>query len=72
MSAGVTQAATESPTKNLTLAFPDAAPGVNLAAIKLLCLNIASGSCTPVGTADAVSPLYPKPLTANAYLTGTR
>jgi hypothetical protein len=70
VSAGVTQAATESPTKNLTLAFPDAALGVNLAAIKLLCLNLA-GNCTPVGTATAISPLYPKPLTANAYLTGT-
>lgn len=67
---GVTQAATESPTKNLTLAFPDAALGVNLAAVKLLCLNLAN-ACTPVGTATAVSPLYPKPLTANAYLTGT-
>ena len=71
LSTAVTQAANESPTKNLTLAFPDAALGVNLAAVKLLCLNVASGSCTPVGTATAVSPLYPKPLTANAYLTGT-
>jgi len=68
---GVTQAATESPTKNLSLAFPDAALGVNLQAVRLLCLNVTSGSCTPVGTATAVSPLYPKALTANAYLTGT-
>ena len=30
------------------------------------------GRCTPVGTATAVSPLYPEPLVANAYLTGDR
>jgi hypothetical protein len=66
----VTQAANESPTKNLSLSFPDAALGVNLAAIKLLCVTVSS-SCTPVGTATATSPLYPSPLTANAYLTGT-
>ena len=67
---GVTQAANESPTKNLSLSFPDAALGVNLAAIKLLCVNVSS-SCTPVGTATATSPLYPTALVANAYLTGT-
>jgi hypothetical protein len=66
----VTQAADESPTKNLSLSFPDAALGVNLAAIKLLCVTVSS-SCTPVGTATATSPLYPTPLVANAYLTGT-
>jgi hypothetical protein len=66
----VTQAADESPTKNLSLSFPDATLGVNLAAIKLLCVTVSS-SCTPVGTATATSPLYPTALTANAYLTGT-
>jgi hypothetical protein len=66
----VTQAADESPTKNLSLSFPDAALGVNLASIQLLCVNVSS-SCTPVGTATATSPLYPTPLVANAYLTGT-
>ena len=39
--------------------------------MNLLCANVASGKCKPVGVATAVSPLYPKPLTANAYLTGT-
>jgi len=67
---GVTQASNEAPTKNLSLSFPDAALGVNLAAVRLLCINVSS-SCTPVGTATATSPLYPTPLTANAYLTGT-
>jgi hypothetical protein len=66
----VTQAADESPTKNLSLSFPDATLGVNLAAIKLLCVNPPTG-CTPVGTATATSPLYPTALVANAYLTGT-
>lgn len=66
----VTQAADESPTKNLSLSFPDAALGVNLASIQLLCANPPTG-CTPVGTATATSPLYPTPLVANAYLTGT-
>ena len=36
-----------------------------------LCANPASGTCTPVGAAAAVSPLYPSPLFANAYLTGS-
>jgi hypothetical protein len=70
LTATVTQAADESPTKNLSLSFPDATLGVNLAAIKLLCVTVSS-SCTPVGTATATSPLYPTALTANAYLTGT-
>jgi hypothetical protein len=67
----VTQAATESPSKALTLAFPGPTLGVNLASIKLLCASVTSGKCTPVGVATATSPDYPKPLTANAYLTGT-
>jgi hypothetical protein len=66
----VTQAANESPTKNLSLSFPDATLGVNLASIKLLCASPPTG-CTPVGTATATSPLYPTALVANAYLTGT-
>jgi hypothetical protein len=66
----VTQAANESPTGSLTLGFTGNALAVNLGSIKALCTNLASGSCSPVGTATADSPLYPKPLTANAYLTG--
>ncbi len=68
---GVTQAADESPTKDLALSFPGTTLGVNLAAVKLLCVNLTAGNCSPVGTATATSPLYPDPLTANAYLTGT-
>jgi hypothetical protein len=65
-----TQAANESPTGSMTLGFAGDAVGLNLASIKALCLNVASGTCTPVGVATATSPLYPSPLTANAYLTG--
>ena len=36
-----------------------------------LCLSLASGTCTPVGSVTAASPLYPKPLTGQAYLTGS-
>jgi hypothetical protein len=70
LTTSVTQAADESPTRSLTLSFPGKALGVNLMAVKLLCVNLSS-NCTPVGTATAVSPLYPTPLTASAYLTGT-
>jgi hypothetical protein len=71
VTAGVTQAADEAPSKSLTLGFAGATLGVNLSSVKLLCTNLAIGNCTPVGFATAVSPLYPKPLTADAYLTGT-
>ena len=71
ISTSVTQAATESPSQSLILGFPGTTMGVNLASIKLLCGNVTSGKCTPVGVATAISPDYPKPLTASAYLTGT-
>ena len=71
VTAGVTQAADEAPSKSLVLGFAGSTLGVNLASVNLLCANVASGNCKPVGVATAVSPLYPKPLTANAYLTGT-
>jgi hypothetical protein len=71
VTAGVTQAADEAPSKSLTLGFAGSTLGVNLASVNLLCTNLASGQCKPVGVATAASPLYPKPLTANAYLTGT-
>jgi hypothetical protein len=71
VTAGVTQAADESPSKSLVLGFAGSTLGVNLASVNLLCANVESGKCKPVGVATAVSPLYPKPLSANAYLTGT-
>lgn len=70
LTTGITQAADEAPTGSMTLGFAGDAVGLNLASVKALCLNPASGTCTPVGVATASSPLYPTPLTANAYLTG--
>jgi hypothetical protein len=43
----------------------------NLGSLSVLCQSLASGKCTPVGTVTAASPLYPKPLSGQAYLTGT-
>lgn len=70
LTTGITQAADEAPTGSMTLGFAGDAVGLNLASVKTLCLNVASGTCTPVGVASATSPLYPSPLTASAYLTG--
>ncbi|HET8979173.1 MAG TPA: hypothetical protein VFN87_13510, partial [Solirubrobacteraceae bacterium] len=67
----ITQAAAESPSRSVTLALPVGALSPNVASVKLLCANLASGTCTPVGAATATSPLYPRPLTGQAYLTGT-
>jgi len=69
--AAVTQAADEAPSKSLSLTFAGTDLGVDLGAIKYLCTNLASGTCSPVGTAVAVSPLYLQQLSANVYLTGT-
>ena len=67
----ITQAADESPNNAVSLTLPVATLQPNLNAIGALCLNPAGGTCTPVGSATATSPLYPKPLTGNAYLTGS-
>jgi hypothetical protein len=70
LTTGITQAADEAPTGSMTLGFAGDAVGLNLGSVKALCLNPASGTCAAVGVATATSPLYPTPLTANAYLTG--
>jgi hypothetical protein len=66
----ITQKATESPSKSVSLTFPTAVLAPNLASVKNLCPTLSS-SCTAVGSATATSPLYPKPLTGQAYLTGS-
>lgn len=71
LTATVTQAADEAPSRSLSLAFTGNTLLVNTTAGGIICKDIASGSCMVVGTATAVSPLYPKALSANAYLTGT-
>jgi hypothetical protein len=66
----VTQTANQATSRSVSLAFPTNALTPNLNVIGALCANPASGTCTPVGTAAAVTPLYPTPLFGNAYLTG--
>jgi hypothetical protein len=67
----VTQAVDESPSRALSLAFPTATLAPNLQSIQSLCLNLASGTCSPVGSVSATSPLYPAALHGAAYLTGS-
>jgi hypothetical protein len=67
----VTQTADQAPARSVSLAFPTDALVPNIDVIGSLCANPTSGTCTPVGSAVARSPLYPAPLTGNAYLTGS-
>jgi hypothetical protein len=67
----ITQSANEAPSKSVALAFPAATLAPNLASIRALCLNLAAGNCHTVGSATATSPLYPRALTGQAYLTGS-
>ncbi|HET6865939.1 MAG TPA: hypothetical protein VFH80_08455 [Solirubrobacteraceae bacterium] len=70
LSTTVTQLSTEAPNRSVSLAFPLATLVPNLQVAGALCVNIASGTCTPVGSVTASSPLYPRALTGQAYLTG--
>jgi hypothetical protein len=67
----ITQGAGQASPRSVALTLPSAVLGPNLAAISKICPNPASGTCTPVGSATATSPLYPKALSGQAYLTGT-
>jgi hypothetical protein len=67
----VTQSATEAPSRSVALALPFAQLRPNLEGLQRLCQDLASGTCSPVGSVTAVSPLYPRALTGQAYLTGT-
>jgi hypothetical protein len=71
LSTTITQAAGEAPSRSVSLAFPTDTLAPNLASIRALCLNLASGTCPTVGSATATSSLYPKALTGQAYLTGS-
>ncbi|MGN6869012.1 MAG: hypothetical protein ACTHMY_11490 [Solirubrobacteraceae bacterium] len=70
LSTTVTQLPTEAPNRSVSLAFPLATLEPNLQVAGALCVNLASGTCTPVGSVTADSPLYPRALAGQAYLTG--
>jgi hypothetical protein len=67
----ITQAAGQATPRSVALTLPPAVLGPNLGAISQICPNPSSGTCKPVGSATATSPLYPTPLSGQAYLTGT-
>jgi hypothetical protein len=67
----VTQTAAQAPARSVALAFPTDALAPNIDVIGSLCASPTSGTCAPVGSAVAQSPLYPAPLTGKAYLTGS-
>jgi hypothetical protein len=70
VSTTITQGATESPNSSIVLAFPSNVIAPSLSGLSNLCSTGATAGCTPVGSVTATSPLYPKPLTGKAYLTG--
>jgi hypothetical protein len=70
LSTTVTQGAIEAPNRSVSLAFPTPTLSPNIQVVGLLCANLSSGTCTPVGSVSASSPLYPSALTGQAYLTG--
>jgi hypothetical protein len=60
--------------RTVALTLPPAVFTPNVVAVLgggILCANPSSGACKTIGTARAVSPLYPSALTGKAYLTGT-
>ena len=67
----VTENASDAPSQSVSLVLPWPMLAPNLAALGALCPSLANGTCPPVGSVTASSPLYPKPLTGQAYLTGT-
>jgi hypothetical protein len=67
----VTQTPEQAPSRSITLAFPTATLAPNLGSVQALCVNPSSGTCQAVGAVTASSPLYPTPLSGQAYLTGS-
>ncbi len=70
LTANITQGVGQLTTGTAALAFPTSVLTPNLGVAAALCPNLASGTCAPVGSATAVSPVYPTPLSGKAYLTG--
>jgi hypothetical protein len=70
VSTTITQSATESPNATVALAFPSNVISPSLSGLTNLCSTPTTSGCTPIGSVTASSPLYPTPLTGQAYLTG--
>jgi hypothetical protein len=70
VSTTITQSATESPNATVMLAFPSNVISPSLSGLTNLCSTATTSGCTPIGSVTASSPLYPTPLTGEAYLTG--
>jgi hypothetical protein len=67
----ITQTADQATSKSVSLAFPSSVLVPNLGVTGALCASATFARCTPIGSTKAVSPLYPTPLTGQAYLTGS-
>jgi hypothetical protein len=69
----ISQPATgQSASKTVSLTVPSGTLGANLAAAtSLICADATLATCTQVGSASAVSPLLPLPLSGKVFLTGT-
>jgi hypothetical protein len=70
VSTTITQSATESPNATVALAFPSNVISPSLSGLTNLCSTPTTAGCTAIGSVTASSPLYPAPLTGQAYLTG--
>lgn len=71
VSTDITQTARQADARSVSLAFPSNVLSPNLGVVSVLCADPTTGTCTLVGSAKAISPLYPTPLTGQAYLTGS-
>jgi hypothetical protein len=67
----ITQGAGQAAPRSVALTLPAATLGPNVSALGGVCPDPSSGSCQPVGSATATSPLYPKPLSGQVFLVGT-
>lgn len=70
----VTQALGQATSGTVALGFPAAVVAPNAAAVVkdgLLCSDPSFATCKTIGSSEATSPLYPKPLSGQVYLTGS-
>ena len=70
----ITQGPGEATSRSVALALPVSVLGPNIGAVfdgGILCSTPTLAACKTIGSASATSPLYPKRLTGQAYLTGS-